>query len=205
MTDAVHTETDPSGLSLIVSADPDPVNPREEFDHICTLVCWHRRTRLGDPHDWQDPQEFLADMKNRPHQKLPLYLYDHSGLALSTTPFSCPWDSGQVGWVYIEREDFDDLGESRDVETTVEDRAAAVMRSEVGEYDQFISGDVWWVRIEDPDDTVLDSCCGFYGVDHAVEEGRSMLEACTRTFQREKDEAFVAQIEAERPDLTPDW
>ena len=113
MTDAVHTETDPSGLSLIVSADPDPVNPREESDHICTLVCWHRRTRLGDPHDWQDPQEFLADLKNRPHQKLPLYLYDHSGLTLATTPFSCPWDSGQVGWVLIERKDFNQLGEPR--------------------------------------------------------------------------------------------
>ena len=31
---------------------------------------------------------------------LPLYLYDHSGITMSISPFSCPWDSGQVGWIY---------------------------------------------------------------------------------------------------------
>lgn len=31
---------------------------------------------------------------------MPLYLLDHSGLAMQTTSFHDPWDSGQVGWVY---------------------------------------------------------------------------------------------------------
>jgi hypothetical protein len=31
---------------------------------------------------------------------LPLYLYDHSGLTISTSPFSCRWDSGQVGYIH---------------------------------------------------------------------------------------------------------
>jgi hypothetical protein len=30
---------------------------------------------------------------------LPVYIYDHSGITLNTTGFSCPWDSGQVGWI----------------------------------------------------------------------------------------------------------
>ena len=34
---------------------------------------------------------------------LPLYLYDHSGITMNTTGFSCPWDSGQVGWIYADR------------------------------------------------------------------------------------------------------
>ena len=205
MTDAIHTETDLTGLSLIVSADPDPLNPREEFDQICTLVCWHRRYRLGDSHDWHDPQEFLREMEDRPHLKLPLYLYDHSGITIATTPFSCPWDSGQVGWVFIERRDFHQFGDPSDSETSVEDRAMAVMRAEVAEYDQFISGDVWWVCVEDPEGNVLDSCCGFYGLDHAVAEGRSMLATWVTECRRKRDEALVAQIEAERPDLTPEW
>jgi len=33
---------------------------------------------------------------------LPLYLYDHSGITMNTTGFSCPWDSGQVGWIYAD-------------------------------------------------------------------------------------------------------
>lgn len=36
---------------------------------------------------------------------LPLYLYDHSGITMNTTGFSCPWDSGQVGWIYASKED----------------------------------------------------------------------------------------------------
>lgn len=204
MTDAIHTETDLTGLSLIVSGDPDPLNPREEFDQTCTLVCWHRRYRLGDSHDWHDPQEFLREMEDRPHLKLPLYLYDHSGITIATSPFPCPWDSGQVGWVFIDRCDFHQLGDPNDAETSAQDRAMAAMRAEVAEYDQFISGDVWWVRVEGTEDNVLDSCCGFYGLDHAVAEGRSMLAACVSEFRRERDEALAAQIEAERPDLTPE-
>lgn len=37
---------------------------------------------------------------------LPLYLYDHSGITISTVPFSCPWDSGQVGWIYAPKDTF---------------------------------------------------------------------------------------------------
>ncbi|SHF15500.1 hypothetical protein SAMN02745133_01946 [Desulforamulus putei DSM 12395] len=37
---------------------------------------------------------------------LPLYLYDHSGITMNTTGFSCPWDSGQVGWIYCSKERF---------------------------------------------------------------------------------------------------
>ena len=36
---------------------------------------------------------------------LPLYLYYHSGITMNTTGFSCPRDSGQVGWIYASKED----------------------------------------------------------------------------------------------------
>jgi hypothetical protein len=35
---------------------------------------------------------------------LPVYLYDHSGLTINTTGFTCPWDSGQIGWIYASHE-----------------------------------------------------------------------------------------------------
>ncbi|HOO12216.1 MAG TPA: hypothetical protein PK684_04600 [Bacillota bacterium] len=39
---------------------------------------------------------------------LPLYLYDHGGITMRTNPFSCPWDSGQVGWIYASKQKFID-------------------------------------------------------------------------------------------------
>ena len=51
-------------------------------------------------------QPELKDIQEKVSTKiiiLPLYLYDHSGISMKTTPFSCQWDSGQVGWIYVEK------------------------------------------------------------------------------------------------------
>jgi len=50
---------------------------------------------------------------------------------------------------------------------------------------------------------VLDSCGGFYGASHAIAEGQQMLETVATEFRQSQAEAFVAKLEAERPDLTP--
>ena len=34
------------------------------------------------------------------------FIYDHSGITMNTTGFSCPWDSGQVGWIYCSKKRF---------------------------------------------------------------------------------------------------
>lgn len=36
---------------------------------------------------------------------LPLYLYDHSGISMSTSDPGCRWDSGRVGYIYVSLED----------------------------------------------------------------------------------------------------
>lgn len=199
----LHEERDTCGLTLIVSADPDPVNPRAEFEQLGTLVCWHRRYALGDKHDWHSPEDFEAVMEAQPHIRLPVFMYDHSGITISTTPFSCPWDSGQIGWIFVERAKlraaFPKLRRRNDLEA----ECKRMLRAEIAEYDQFLTGDVWCARIETPDGDVRDSCCGFFGSDYAIEEGRRMLADCAEGFRREQLEAFVEMVEAERPDLVP--
>jgi hypothetical protein len=44
---------------------------------------------------------------------LPLYLYDHGGITISCSPFSCPWDSGQVGWIYADYDMIKNTAQSR--------------------------------------------------------------------------------------------
>lgn len=100
---------------------------------------------------------------------LPLYLYDHSGITMSCSPFSCPWDSGQVGYIYctVER----GVAECGSLEN-----ARKHLQSEVEVYDQYLTGDVWGFVVEecadDPDEyghdeewEQVDSCWGFYGQD----------------------------------------
>jgi hypothetical protein len=99
---------------------------------------------------------------------LPLYLLDHSGLSISTGGFACPWDSGQVGWIYMSKE------------TAAKERISdplACLRAEVAEYDQYLTGDVWGYRIADADGHELDSCWGFYGSDHCKEQATESAQA----------------------------
>ena len=203
-----HRETDPSGLTLIVEAEDHPLNPREEFELLGQMVCWHSRYRLGDKHDWREPDEFRQHLKSRTGViALPVYLYDHSGLALSTTPFHCPWDSGQVGWIWMERDTalaaFSRGGKRLTLK--LRRQAEEALRAEVREYHQYLSGDVWYIRVENEDGDVLDSGGGFYGSDYAVEEGRAMLAALAPEERERKAEALAELIESERPDLTPVW
>ena len=199
----LHEERDACGLRLIVSADSDPLNPRAEFEQLGRLVCWHRRYALGDKQDWPSPDEFEMAMDNCPHIRLPVYLYDHSGITISTVPFSCPWDSGQIGWIFVEwtklRAAFPKLRRHADLEA----EGKRVLRAEITEYDQYLTGDVWCARVEEPVGNARDSCCGFFGSEYAIEEGRRMLTDCAAEFRREQIDAFVEMVEVERPDLVP--
>lgn len=90
---------------------------------------------------------------------LPLYLYDHSGLTISHGSFSCQWDSGQVGWHYMTKEDLDkEFG--GDIE-----RGQACLEAELKIYDHCLTGNVWGFIVEDEAGNDVDSCWGFYGDD----------------------------------------
>ena len=72
---------------------------------------------------------------------LPLYLYDHSGITMNTTGFSCPWDSGQVGWIYADRRRIE--AEYGKVTPETVEKARQVLEGEVKSYDYFLTGQCW--------------------------------------------------------------
>ena len=200
--------TDPSGLTLIVEADDHPLNPREEYEHLGQMVCWHGRYRLGDKHDWSEPDEFRSHLKScKGAIALPVYLFDHSGLAVATTPFHCQWDSGQIGMIWMSRKTAFDAFSRGGKRLTPKLRLQAeeALRAEVREYGQFLSGDVWHIRVENEEGDVLEGCSGFYGSDYAVEKGRAMLATLAPEERQRKAEVLAELIESERPDLTPVW
>lgn len=83
-----------NGLTVEVEVDDISENPREP---IGTMVCWHRRYRLGDEHDFDTPRDFQESDMKRAYVVLPIYLYDHSMLALSTEKFCRTSRSRRVG------------------------------------------------------------------------------------------------------------
>lgn len=153
--------------------DEDASNPRTEWDNVGKMVCFHRRYNLGDKHEFSDPDEFREYWEEQDPDNqwviLPLYLYDHSGITIRTGPFSCPWDSGQVGWIYCTKEDIDKEWNGD------RERAEKYLQGEVENYDQYLTGDVYGYVVDDEDGEQLDSCWGFYGLEYCLEEMKEQV------------------------------
>ena len=93
---------------------------------------------------------------------LPLYLYDHSGLTINTTGFSCRWDSGQVGWIYASKEDALKEFGGKSFTASTRQKAEARLRSEVEVYDTYLSGECYGYELY-KNGELEDSCWGFIG------------------------------------------
>ena len=149
-------------------------SPRED-DNLGTMVCFHGGYNLGDEHDYvQEDFNSFDELKEQivkdinPLVILPLYLFDHSGITISTTPFSCKWDSGQVGWIFIDKKQLDILGTHMlDTEAFPEykERLKNQLAGEVKTYDYYISGDTYGFQIMDEEGEYEDGCSGFFGTD----------------------------------------
>ena len=137
--------------------DPHAESPRE-WDNVGTMVCWHRRYNLGDEQPTCNPNEFWHGLMAERHPNipddldmehvrafldkhyivLPLYIYDHSGISMSCGQFSCPWDSGQVGWIYVSKDRA--RREFCGTEEEICENAETCLRQEVDTYDDYLTG-----------------------------------------------------------------
>ncbi len=159
------------------------------WDNLGTMVCFHSRYTLGDKHDFESPDAMVHELSGlyeeeiyeyltgeqldhcwkEVHKKyvvLPLYLYDHSGITMNTTGFTCGWDSGCVGYIYISHEDIRKEYNIKRVSKQWREKVASYLTSEVEIYDQYLTGEVYWFNVEKTDNGEsidVDSCGGFYG------------------------------------------
>ncbi|WP_273455808.1 hypothetical protein [Nevskia ramosa] len=158
--------------------DTDPSNPRHDQDNVTQIWAAHRRYSLGDK-GFESRRVSEAEVK-RLHGPIflikKLYMYDHSGLTIKTTPFSCPWDSGQIGWVWITKAKLKaEYRKSKEYPSQAA-WAESILEGEVAEYDAYLRGDVWGYEIvEQATSLIVDSCYGFIGEQYAKTEGESAL------------------------------
>jgi len=184
------------GMTIEIKNDEHGFNPRTDCDNGGKLICFHRRYSLGDNHEFSNPdelQEFLDSGKVL--ASLPLYLYDHSGITMNTTGFSCRFDSGQVGVAYITQEGCDLIGydeswrKANFSDKTMEEALEEVLRMEVKEYDKYISEGCFYYNIEETDD----SCGGFLGSNH---EESGLMEYAKNSIDCEINSRIKNKLEA---------
>jgi hypothetical protein len=161
--DEVSREVLPSGRTLVVLHDEDPPDPRE-WDNLGTMVTFHRRYQIGDKHNFS--QDELMELVNRDDVvSLPIYLMDHSGLSLRTGSFGDPWDSGQIGYIFVTYEKLMREFSVTEVTDEIVEKALANLESEVKVMDQYLRGDVYGYKLFSAEGDKEDSCWGFYGDD----------------------------------------
>lgn len=199
---------------FIIEIYPDDVadNPRD-WDNLGTMACFHNRYNLGDKHEFcneinpfanedadysiyydDDPRGLVKFIQRGDVISLPLYLYDHSMQSMKTTPFfgwqHAEWDSGQVGYIYVTREQLlKEYGWKRLTKARIE-KAKHHLEGEVKSYDYYLRGDVYgYNAVCKKCGEVIDSCWGFYGHDHEnsglLEQAKyAECEDCKATEQR---------------------
>ena len=187
-----------------IELDGDSESPRS-WDNMETMTLWHSRYTLGDEHNYKSNQCFLLDLSELedPYEDyysyalydnldestvekiwekiyelyiiLPVYIYDHSGITINTTGFRCPWDSGQVGWVYVSKATLRKEYNWERISKAREKQIESYLKAQVETYDQYISGEVYGYIVRDLDGESVDSCWGFYTKELAETEALSAI------------------------------
>lgn len=175
-------------FTINIYYDDDAMHPRE-WDNLSTIVTCHSRYNIGDisannreqyfkelydlagcdfdVYDaYEDYEERIVSELEKVAVVLPLYMYDHSGITINTTGFSCGWDSGQVGVVVVLKEHIYKECDCKRISKKLRQKVIDIMVAEVKTYDDYIAGSVYGFSIESSGGDILDGCRGFYGHNH---------------------------------------
>ena len=171
------------GHKVTIFYDETGDNSPRDWDNLGNLFCFHRRYNIGDPHQY-DSSDFTSfeDWKNQIQKDykviaiLPVYMFDHSGISISTTPFACRWDSGQIGWIFTTPEKIEEIGAQPD-------KALQYLEDEIKIYNQYLTGDVYGYLVEKIEvcnlghehTEEIQQCLGYYSIDEAKEEAESYI------------------------------
>jgi hypothetical protein len=163
--------------------DNYPDNPRN-WDNLGTMVCFHKRYDLGDTTDYRS-QDYDAwgDLRNDIEENegevtiLPLYLYDHGGITIRTSPFGCQFDSGQVGFIYVSKDKIEKEGID-------ESKVIEYLENEVETYDKFLRGECFGYKVfkikicslGHKHEEEVESCFGYYDEDDCMTDGVGMVD-----------------------------
>lgn len=130
--------------------DLHAASPRDVDYNLGEMYCWHNRRELGDSNminkpnteDYTSFDELIEDNFAEEDLILPIYMLDHGGIRLSTTPFTSTWDSGQLGFILMHKEDV-----IRYFKGNL-DSAKEALKDEVECYSEYLQGNCYIITHE---------------------------------------------------------
>lgn len=143
----------------------------ESSGDICRIVLrdligtdsYAEANRLYTRAEEQENEDLYVKFLDKYTFYLPVFMYEHSGATISTTPFSCPWDSGQIGVIFITKEKFKKEFGVKILSSKQKRRAEFYLKCEIDTLDSYVRGSVYGAVLKDKDEETIESCWGFYG------------------------------------------
>lgn len=183
------------GHILHIQYDDTHESPRK-WDPLGTMLTWESGHSSPDVNEFQDLEEWLMShcpenskhycqyggiANKEHHEALEKYLdkhyvwsrvnvYNHSGVIYSTGSFICPWDSGQCGYIFVEKEKIRKEHNVKRISKTLKKSIHEIFEVECENYTKYVNGEVYGFTIEDSKGDTLESCWGYFNISDIVEE-----------------------------------
>jgi len=175
------TTTDGRKLRLVIEQDQFSDDPRS-WDNLGTMLCCHRDYQLGDCNSNRETEEQLAEICRKYGKSdeeidemtfgeeirfildqpdicgLPLWLYDHSGISISTGRRDA-WDSSFIGLIFVEK-DFYLAQTCLKDEIDWKEAATKTLKGEIATYNDFLEGNVYQWTLYEPTVVIRQSMDG---------------------------------------------
>jgi len=145
-----------------IYCDESAESPRD-WDNLGIITAKPRNYNFNEGVEYGSAEEFKATHGDKHYLMLPIYLYDHSGICLQTTPFSCNWDSGQLGWIWASLDSIRKCYDVKRVTKKIKALAYKSLNDEIELLNQYVQGNCYGYVVTDCLGAEIDSCWGFIG------------------------------------------
>lgn len=172
-----YTKAEVNGFVSDLVPDDDPANPFDWVGDVIHFGLYHSRyrfTRNNGNMDVDEFQDFVAKHIDDPEYVfLPVYMFEHSGIAFSFESFNDRFDSGKLGYVWAKLPEL-----KKEFGTDSKEEAIKKMKGVVEEVFCYWSGDVWYIQVVDTSNNrlIAQSDYSVFGYDFAKKQEEPMLK-----------------------------
>jgi hypothetical protein len=190
-------------FTLKIVSDDSCENPYTNYDCLTDLVTWHRRMDFSTKErSFDAPEDVVEAFKAGDIVYYsPLYAYEHDGITVRLGdrggyPFTDIWDSGLLGMVFVTKakaqREWPKLAHR-----TLWLACERVARSEVANFDDYLTGNCYGFTIENGKEELIESYWGFLGNwdGYILSGARETLQAIYRATPEQKELPFMTLAE----------
>jgi len=151
---------------LLIAHDELALSPREENCNLFSLGLYGKYSFYNEDLPESEHEDFLKSLRgNSEFLAFPVHCYEHSGVAFNTTGFSCPWDSGMIGFIYTNKLNVYQDHNVRRISPKLKERLRVIAEAELQELEDYVNGRTYLYELY-KDEEEISSCSGFLGDEH---------------------------------------